>query len=82
MNSLRVRSAARLLSQTKRNGLVQSQQRSVHHVRSLPYGVEDGLGEFLSPQALKVVAQDYQQGLLERLNELVKGMFYPTIAAF
>jgi hypothetical protein len=31
------------------------------------------MGDFLSPAALKVIAEDYQQGLLDRLNEQVKG---------
>ncbi len=31
------------------------------------------MGDFLSPAALKVVAEDYQQGLLDRLNEQIKG---------
>ncbi|KAI0347001.1 manganese and iron superoxide dismutase [Trametopsis cervina] len=35
--------------------------------------MEEGLGEFLPPQALKVVAEEYQQGLLDRLNEEVAG---------
>jgi Fe-Mn family superoxide dismutase len=44
------------------------------HVRvPLPYKIEDGLGDFLSPAALRVVAVDYQQGLLDRLNEQIKG---------
>ena len=44
------------------------------HVRvPLPYKVEDGMGDFLSPAGLKVIAEDYQQGLLDRLNEQIKG---------
>jgi hypothetical protein len=31
------------------------------------------MGSFLSPAALKVIAEDYQQGLLDRLNEQIKG---------
>lgn len=31
------------------------------------------MGDFLSPAALKVLAEDYQQGLLDRLNEQIKG---------
>ena len=31
------------------------------------------MGNFLSPAALKVIAEDYQQGLLDRLNEQIKG---------
>ncbi|KIM33454.1 hypothetical protein M408DRAFT_19745 [Serendipita vermifera MAFF 305830] len=47
--------------------------RRIHSVRPLPFDIEDGLGEFLSPEALRVVAQEYQQGLLDRLNEEVIG---------
>lgn len=45
--------------------------RSIHRRRPLPYSIEEGLGNFLPPQALKVVAEDYQEGLLERLNEQI-----------
>ncbi len=45
--------------------------RNVHRRRPLPYSIEEGLGNFLPPQALKVVAEDYQEGLLERLNEQI-----------
>jgi hypothetical protein len=31
------------------------------------------MGDFLSPAALKAIAEDYQQGLLDRLNEQIKG---------
>lgn len=31
------------------------------------------MGDFLSPAGLKVIAEDYQQGLLDRLNEQIKG---------
>jgi Fe-Mn family superoxide dismutase len=31
------------------------------------------MGDFLSPAAFKVIAEDYQQGLLDRLNEQIKG---------
>ncbi|KAG8855666.1 hypothetical protein FRC20_000722, partial [Serendipita sp. 405] len=47
--------------------------RSIHHVRPLPFDIEYGLGDFMSPAALKTVAVDYQKGLLDRLNEEVKG---------
>ena len=52
--------------------------RTIHVRVPLPYKIEDGLGDFLSPEALKVIAEDYQQGLLDRLNEQIKGaLFYP-----
>ena len=47
--------------------------RSIHARRELPYPVEGGLGDFLPPAALKTVAVDWQEGLLQRLNEEVKG---------
>ena len=42
----------------------------------LPYKIEDGMGDFLSPSALKIIAEDYQQGLLNRLNEQIKRCAY------
>ncbi|KAG6901884.1 hypothetical protein C0995_007009 [Termitomyces sp. Mi166 len=47
--------------------------RSIHKRVPLPYPVEGGLGDFLPPEALKVVAIDYQEGLLKRLDEEVRG---------
>jgi superoxide dismutase, Fe-Mn family len=47
--------------------------RDLHTVKPLPFDTEVGLGDFLSPDALKVVAQEYQEGLLQRLNEEVLG---------
>jgi hypothetical protein len=38
------------------------------------------MSDFLSPAALTVVAVYYQQGLLDRLNEQIKGA--PRCAAF
>ncbi|PVF95873.1 hypothetical protein CPB86DRAFT_763182 [Serendipita vermifera] len=60
-----------LLSVSSRATLTLS--RHIHALKPLPYPIEDGLGEFLSPGALKIIAQEYQQGLLERLNEEVLG---------
>ena len=57
-----------------RSTLPWSTSRRTIHVRvPLPYKVEDGMGDFLSPAGLKVIAEDYQQGLLDRLNEQIKG---------
>lgn len=47
--------------------------RGIHGLRPLPFDIEDGLGDFLSPEALKTVAHEYQEGLLTRLNEEVVG---------
>ncbi|KAE9404512.1 hypothetical protein BT96DRAFT_813430 [Gymnopus androsaceus JB14] len=50
-----------------------SARRGLHTPRRLPYDVNKGLGDFLPPEALKVVGHDYQKGLLDRLNDEVKG---------
>ncbi|KAH9165423.1 hypothetical protein EDB89DRAFT_1892130 [Lactarius sanguifluus] len=50
-----------------------SRRRNIHVRVPLPYKIEDGMGDFLPPAALKVIAEDYQQGLLDRLNEQIKG---------
>ncbi|KAF5387608.1 hypothetical protein D9615_000083 [Tricholomella constricta] len=47
--------------------------RNLHKRIPLPYSVEGGLGDFLPPAALKAVAVDYQEGLLQRLSEEVRG---------
>lgn len=47
--------------------------RRIHTLPRLPYSVENGLGNFLSPKALRTIAIEYQGGLLTRLNELVQG---------
>ena len=41
-------------------------------MRPLPYPVDKGVGKFLPPQALSTVVE-WQKGLLERLNDLVRG---------
>lgn len=46
--------------------------RNIHSRRPLPYAVEDGLGVFLPPDALRTIAVDWQEGLLDRLNAEVK----------
>ncbi|THV05347.1 hypothetical protein K435DRAFT_773795 [Dendrothele bispora CBS 962.96] len=48
-------------------------RRALHYPPPLSTRVEQGLGNFLPPPAYKIVAVDYQQGLLQRLNEEVKG---------
>ena len=73
--------ATRLAANWQRSAVVRStllppwstSRRTIHVRVPLPYKVEDGMGDFLSPAALKVIAEDYQQGLLDRLNEQVKG---------
>ncbi|KAF5364080.1 hypothetical protein D9756_000576 [Leucocoprinus leucothites] len=46
--------------------------RRLHQQQTLPYPVDEGLGKFLPPEALKVQLE-FQSGLLERLNEQVIG---------
>lgn len=41
--------------------------------RPLPYPIEEGLGDFLPPKALHTIAVDWQEGLLSRLNDQVRG---------
>src|SRR6266702_3453501 len=55
--------------------LATASRRNIHVRVPLPYKIEDGMGDFLPPAALKVIAEDYQQGLLDRLNEQIKGLF-------
>ena len=78
-------SAARLAAHSLRSAVVKppaataGHSRRMIHVRvPLPYKIEDGMADFLTPAALKVVAVDYQQGLLDRLNEQIKGASCPT----
>ncbi|GAA5986022.1 hypothetical protein JCM5350_005500 [Sporobolomyces pararoseus] len=47
-------------------------RRFVHHRVPLPYQLDQGIPGFLSPNALKTVAVDWQQGVLDRLNDLVR----------
>ncbi|GAA5965934.1 hypothetical protein JCM8115_000755 [Rhodotorula mucilaginosa] len=48
------------------------QTRFAHRRVPLPYDAEHGLPGFLSPNALRTVAVDWQQGVLARLDELVR----------
>ena len=48
-------------------------RRRLHTRKELPYKIEDGLGNFMSPRTLQMVAVEYQQGLLDRLNEECRG---------
>ncbi|KAF8914128.1 Manganese/iron superoxide dismutase [Gymnopilus junonius] len=46
-------------------------RRYIHKPRELPYSVEEGLGNFLPPPALATLIE-YQNGLLERLNQEIR----------
>ena len=51
-------------------------RRWLHERKPLDYLIEKGLGDFMPPEALRTIAVDYQQGLLTRLNEEVKGALH------
>ena len=51
--------------------------RTIHNRLELPYKIEEGMGDFLTPEGLKMIAVDYQQGLLDRLNDEVRGKHTP-----
>ncbi|KAI9616400.1 hypothetical protein H4Q26_010792 [Puccinia striiformis f. sp. tritici PST-130] len=52
-------------------------QRKYLHISpptsSLPFSIEKGLDPFLSAKTVKSLAIDWQDGLLDRLNQHVKG---------
>jgi Fe-Mn family superoxide dismutase len=54
-------------------------QRAALHVSppttALPFPIEQGLPPFLSSKTAKSLAIDWQDGLLDRLNQHVKGSF-------
>ena len=72
------RSVARLVPACKHGRWIRIRQ--FHQRKGLPYPVEQGLGEFLSADALKIIAEDYQGGLLERLNDQVRGASKPVVS--
>lgn len=47
--------------------------RGVHTRVRLPFPIESGLPGFLSPKALSLIAEDWQEGLLARLSHLTRG---------
>lgn len=67
------RATATLVPAWRRTQQSASGIRTIHTRLELPYDIEAGMGEFLNPAGLKTVAVDYQQGLLDRLNEQVQG---------
>ena len=50
-----------------------SLRRAIHSRVPLDYPLEAGVGTFLSPKALKTVAVDWQEGVLNKLNTLTRG---------
>jgi hypothetical protein len=79
------KNAARLLPHTRCSAVARLPaaptilSRRIHVRVPLPYEVEHGMGDFLPPAALKLIAEDYQQGLLDRLNEQIKGA-HPSLS--
>ena len=71
MNGLSIRAVSR----HSRNFRLRGVRRNLHTAKPLPYPVEEGLGDFLPPAALKTIGVEYQEGLLERLSEQVHGAF-------
>jgi len=66
---------ARVVSLPKPTRFISRQgAKRLHTLKPLPYSIERGLGKFLPPQALKVLQLEYQNGLLERLNEQIYGV--------
>ena len=53
-------------------------RRRIHTRNELPYKIDDGLGNFMSPRTLRMVAVEYQQGLLDRLNQECRGKPPPS----
>lgn len=62
----RVSRTSSLLTEARKLG-----RRHAHMPRPLPYPIEGGLGNFLPPQSLQTLV-DYQDGLLERLNQEIR----------
>ena len=78
MNGLCIRAVSR----HSRNFRLRSVRRHIHTAKPLPYPIEEGLGDFLPPAALQTIGVEYQQGLLERLNEQVHGVFRVTMRSY
>ncbi|BGP16422.1 hypothetical protein JCM10213_004022 [Rhodosporidiobolus nylandii] len=73
MASLRSLPSARTWSRPAAAAVAASSRRALHQRVPLPYPTEQGIPGFLSPEALRTVAVDWQQGVLDRLNQLVRG---------
>ena len=68
-------SCLRLVSTNSRTSYVLRSRwdtRNIHTRIPLPYPIQGGLGKFLPPAALQTLVE-YQDGLLSRLNEEVRG---------
>ena len=75
MFSVNMASCLRLVSTNSRPSFVLKSRlgtRNVHKRIPLPYPISNGLGKFLPPEALRTLVE-YQDGLLSRLNEEIRG---------
>lgn len=71
-------STSRLLSSCTcavRRSAFRIQRSQIHTAPRLPYDIESGLPPFLSAKAVKGTAIDWQQGNLNKLNDLIRGEF-------
>ncbi|KAI0029530.1 hypothetical protein K488DRAFT_80113 [Vararia minispora EC-137] len=71
----RLASAIRRASTTytrSQNAAAVARARCLHVRRQLPYIIDDGMGRFLSPEGLRSIAVEYQQGLIDRLNDEIR----------
>ncbi|GAA96685.1 uncharacterized protein L969DRAFT_54487 [Mixia osmundae IAM 14324] len=50
-----------------------TERRALHRRRPLTYDLDQDLGSFMSSRTLKMLAVDFQDGLLHRLNDQVRG---------
>lgn len=48
-------------------------RRWLHQPLPSHLDVSKGLGDFLTPEGLRMIAVDWQHGMMERLNDLVRG---------
>ncbi|KAM0791496.1 hypothetical protein ACM66B_005949 [Microbotryomycetes sp. NB124-2] len=71
-----------LPSSARRPARASLQRRSVHQRVPLPYEIDNGLQPFMSAQALRTTAVDWQQGVLSRLNELVQGTELENLSVY
>ncbi|BGP24804.1 manganese superoxide dismutase [Rhodotorula toruloides] len=76
-------SSARQLARSRSPAVLNflpSQRRLVHHRVPLAFDVDEGLKPFLSADNLRTVAVDWQDGVLARLNELIRGTEYENLS--
>ncbi|KAM0752868.1 hypothetical protein T439DRAFT_323477 [Meredithblackwellia eburnea MCA 4105] len=67
-------------SKASTSAIASSSRRSIHSRVQLPFPIQDGLDPFLSKNALKTVAVDWQEGVLDKLNQLVHGTEFQDLS--